>query len=714
MTLFARVLIGKNDEFVTGDGILQSLSFTLAEGANSSNCLFTLYDKTKQYTKKYFEYIYQIGGLEPLVRPESSATNPTGQAGTSAVNASANMKAFLDMISLAEGTNTYPNSGYNTRFGGSQFGSYSTHPGTLNGFSAAGRYQVLKATFEGFQRQGLIDDFTPESQDNIAIALIEERGHTGLVESGNVAGALNALDNVWTSFQVKPHSELIAFYNERVRYYTQGGQAQQQATDSTTQETVFGKNPISKSEAGQQITIEVGNNGEIFAAYSFLHQGLDFSLKGLSLTFKGQAATWVLTQRIKTTAYTNLTFSQICKRIADSYGLRLSYKSNIDPKYDYFPQRGVSDYEALLIEARRLGLRMQTKGNILSIYDRRSTQGDRPEFVIEYGDNLGLDFTASHQAQTDSVSGDARSLESQTLTGQRKIELDPELGQAIQTQLDSQTGMGAQPSQVVGGSDMVPTTPTVQSNSDSGASNNVATEHRFQGFTAKIGQLATTSELLLLTPDDGLRTKNIVDPLDRTWIIESISHNFDASSGWKTDIALTLKPRLPPVSESSALSGSSPALNPGGWINPNPGSTLTSRFRTARRPNHQGVDLAQGRDSPIYASQNGTVSDVQNGCPPFTARDRCGGGYGNRIYLEHADGYQTRYAHLSAVNVTVGQTVQQGAVIGTEGNSGASRGVHLHFEIRQGGQALNPEDFYRFLISWKRSPQVLSYLIFLL
>lgn len=697
MSLFARIKIGKSDEFVTGDGLLQSVSFTLAEGANNSNCTFVIADLSKKYTEKYFTYIYDNGGLEPLVRPDSASTSPTGQTGTSAINASANMKAFLDMISLAEGTNTYPNSGYNTIFTGAQFDGFGDHPRrVISGSSAAGRYQILAPTYDGFRNLGVASDFTPESQDKIAIALIEERGHTDLVESGNVAGALDALDNVWTSFQVKPHSELIAFFNERVAFYSQGGQAQQQATDSIQGVGVFGKTPISKSESGQQITIEVGINGEVVAAFSFIHQGLDFALFDYpTLTFKGQAATWVLTQRVKNTAYTNLTLSQIAKRILESYGMNLSYKTNIDPKYEYFPQRGQTDYDALLIECRRLGLRLQTKGNTLQIYDRRSRASDQGEYVIVYGENLGLNFTASHQAQTDGGSGDARSLDvaSRTPTGQRKIELDPELGQLVQTQLDSQVGMGSEPVQVVSGSDNVQSTPIVQSNTDSNASTNVQNENRIRGVKATINELPTTAELWLVTPDDVLSTKEICNPLDRVWVIEQIMHDYSINSGWRTSINLysPMKSRFPPPSETASTPGAVPASNPGGFINPNPGSTLTSAFRTSRRPRHNGVDLAQGRGTPIYASQNGTVSDVQNGCPPFTASDGCGGGYGNRVYLEHEGGYQTRYAHLSKVDVQVGQTVTQGQKIGEEGNSGASRGVHLHFEIRQSGQPVDPQ-----------------------
>ncbi len=109
-------------------------------------------------------------------------------------------------------------------------------------------------------------------------------------------------------------------------------------------------------------------------------------------------------------------------------------------------------------------------------------------------------------------------------------------------------------------------------------------------------------------------------------------------------------------------------------------SIFTSGFRTARRPSHQGVDLANSVGTPIYAADSGTV-----------IKSSSSGAYGNLIIIDHGNGYTTRYAHLSGYNVTVGQTVKRGQVIGYMGNTGRSSGPHLHFEIRSGGQPTNPE-----------------------
>ena len=103
---------------------------------------------------------------------------------------------------------------------------------------------------------------------------------------------------------------------------------------------------------------------------------------------------------------------------------------------------------------------------------------------------------------------------------------------------------------------------------------------------------------------------------------------------------------------------------------------------------HHGVDLRSSLNS-IVASADGKVSRIwfeQNG-------------FGNAVYIQHANGYETRYAHLakSATEfVRVGQEVKVGQRIGTMGTTGNSSGVHLHFEIRKDGQSIDPETLIDF------------------
>jgi murein DD-endopeptidase MepM/ murein hydrolase activator NlpD len=94
---------------------------------------------------------------------------------------------------------------------------------------------------------------------------------------------------------------------------------------------------------------------------------------------------------------------------------------------------------------------------------------------------------------------------------------------------------------------------------------------------------------------------------------------------------------------------------------------------------HPGLDIAVATGSIVRASGGATVNQV--GEDPE---------YGLFVLLDHPDGYQSMYGHLSRILVTAGSTIARREVIGLSGNSGRSSAPHLHFEIRQGGTALDP------------------------
>ena len=120
----------------------------------------------------------------------------------------------------------------------------------------------------------------------------------------------------------------------------------------------------------------------------------------------------------------------------------------------------------------------------------------------------------------------------------------------------------------------------------------------------------------------------------------------------------------------------------GKFRNPFAAGMITSRYGTRSRGFHTGLDLAGSTGSPVYASDGGTVS--------FAGWS---GGYGKVIKINHGNGYETYYAHLSSINVKSGQKVAKGEMIGRVGNTGNSTGPHLHFEIRLNGQTLNPAKY---------------------
>lgn len=134
-----------------------------------------------------------------------------------------------------------------------------------------------------------------------------------------------------------------------------------------------------------------------------------------------------------------------------------------------------------------------------------------------------------------------------------------------------------------------------------------------------------------------------------------------------------------------------------------PASSITSEFGPRQDPtntsvseNHGALDISTGRGSNetnIIAVADGTVSYVNDGVEEYD--ESGGGGYGNHVKIEHADGTITLYAHMYKGSITVetGDTVKQGQVIGKMGSSGKSTGTHLHFEVRVNSEKVDPMNY---------------------
>ena len=99
---------------------------------------------------------------------------------------------------------------------------------------------------------------------------------------------------------------------------------------------------------------------------------------------------------------------------------------------------------------------------------------------------------------------------------------------------------------------------------------------------------------------------------------------------------------------------------------------------------HTGLDMRGNTGEPVRVTANGkvTIAGVN-------------GGYGKMVEVEHSNGLATRYAHLSAIDVKVGQTVKLGQIIGKLGSTGRSTGPHLHYETRVDGDAVDPQKYLR-------------------
>ena len=160
----------------------------------------------------------------------------------------------------------------------------------------------------------------------------------------------------------------------------------------------------------------------------------------------------------------------------------------------------------------------------------------------------------------------------------------------------------------------------------------------------------------------------------------------------------TPKPEATPTPEPEATPTPKPEQVPGYEVTENdrngdflwpvPGYGTASQGYDATK--HTGIDISAEQGVAVIAAADGTVSHVQTWDGSTTTGDQS---YGNMVQITHADERTTLYAHLSKVLVSSGDSVSAGETIGYVGDTGNADGAHLHFEVRQSGQTVDPRPF---------------------
>lgn len=147
---------------------------------------------------------------------------------------------------------------------------------------------------------------------------------------------------------------------------------------------------------------------------------------------------------------------------------------------------------------------------------------------------------------------------------------------------------------------------------------------------------------------------------------------------------------VPPAPSGGNESNGNGAVNTSGWCSPLASYTLTSAFGMRDHPitgeykMHNGIDMAAPEGTKIYAAKGGQVSVAAYSSSA-----------GNYVQIDHGDGYHSVYMHMTSYTVSAGQYVAQGQLIGYVGNTGASKGNHLHFGISYNGSYVNPVEYIR-------------------
>ncbi|MBE9110313.1 peptidoglycan DD-metalloendopeptidase family protein [Nodosilinea sp. LEGE 07298] len=725
---FAKIEVGMGGEsqtFAWGDGKLRAVSVTLSEGKGISGCTFSIYDEDRKVTDAFMAYVKEIDGLEPVEEPGQATGNepetsaspaisgqapPAGTYGGSTLTAEQTGHAYtlasvgaslgatrwdlevLLMTALQESSLRNLRGGDRDSAGLIQqrpsqgWGSYAE---VTNPSYAAGAFFRGAGT-----NKGLFD--YPNRQQQFTKAQAAQKVQVSAFPSAyavwedEAIALLNAMSVNYQGAELTPEQETST--------------SQEAATQSTAK-----RNPDvpgrSETLAGQQITLYLGFDGKPLVAYSFIHTGLSYSLYDQStLEFTGTAAAWVMHQAPKNSAYTNLSLKQLAEKIAANYGLVVDMQVE-GPRYVYISQKALTDYQFLLQECERVGLIIKNVGNnTLEIKARSETleQGNDNIYTLAIGKNLN-NFSVSHQAQ--SAGGSARSSEpgEQNSTGVKKFKLNPDSGEIEEETAETKDAKGGDETESTTGSNFDGNHPLTTGVTELEDEQRKANEQRVKGIEATYSA-PSTPEILILTPDDPIRTEKLGGFLNRIWVHESVTHTLSTDSGFVTSgkIYTPLKNKYPTPEPAAAAAGANappggdaPNSNSGGFIRP-VSQRINSPFGQRWGRLHGGVDFACPIGTAIWASAAGTVESVTTSCPLNGFRGSgCGGGFGNNIVIAHAGGIKTYYCHLDGDNIYVapGATVRQGQQIAKSGNSGSSTGPHLHFEFRVGGTRVDPQRY---------------------
>ena len=214
---------------------------------------------------------------------------------------------------------------------------------------------------------------------------------------------------------------------------------------------------------------------------------------------------------------------------------------------------------------------------------------------------------------------------------------------------------------------------------------------KLRGFA---GMIAAISGLAVATPamaNSAAANADVTSPLRAAQAAKPSAQGGDDEfrslfNGWKSldngQLVLTPLTRVASAPSATTYRPSSVSIPSRMPVN---GAALTSGYGMRVHPvlggrrQHKGIDLAEPVGSPVYATADGMVSRADW----FSS-------YGLFISLEHGGNIQTRYGHLSRLNVAAGQSVHKGDLIGYVGTTGRSTGPHLHYEVRIAGVAVNP------------------------
>ena len=714
------ILEGFGETWKPGQHLLD-VEVTLGQNEKSSNCTIMLSDPLGLIASALISHSIAMGGIQQLVSTNTitatsvasaPASTPTSSSitavGDGSVGVVANgakftpqIKAFLDMVAVREvggyfdyamSSQWYYTAINNVRFTEAEAMRPNPPFARFPWTKAAGRYQIIPKTWDYIKERnpGQFTNFLPESQDRAAYFLMSYRGMVPYINAGDIQTAIRKGRNEWTSLPGAAEQQsgwtmekALKYYNERLAVYQGSAVAVkpvekvEPTTPTTNAATV---QPTQEPVKGSKITINWDNN-----SYEFYHQGTEWNDKGVT-TVQGQGLRWILNRRKRNKTVKNTTLKELAQTIASAHKVKLDWQATYDPTYEHIDQSGLTDYQLLVREANQAGLYVSEANGSITVKSRDKISDSN--FIISRGQNL-VKFKIEDKAldQTNEEVGSLLQDETKTtvepLTGQLKVQtLDID-------SVKSKDSTGKQATTIAG---------TPKPGQDAIMAQNRARMKRIKGLPSSF-TITLDKETLALEPLKAVRTTGFKEPLNRVWMIDKVTH--------KASLQLTTLDVYSPVevvdntpttvtepTKTAETTTTTTTVASTGFVYPLSG-TVTSGYKWRNGRMHNGVDISSvggtGPGGNIVAVADGIVTTLSDP-----------GGYGNYLKIQHDNGYNSLYGHLYAYKVASGQRVKKGQVIAIEGNTGGSRGTHLHFEIREpGGTRVNPTKHFPKLIEGK-------------
>jgi muramidase (phage lysozyme) len=685
-------------------GVLLDVEVTLGQNEKSSGCNLSLSDPGGFIAASLIRHSIASGGIQDL--PEGSnevragnSTPAPAPAPTSTDNASTGTSsrgagftperlAFLDVIAFKETGSGFGESKYYLRNGGTSFSKEEAAKGfpKSSGNKASGRYQFLGSTWIGAvvrSNPQKFKDFLPGTQDAGALYYMGIAGdRQGLknVDADNFEGAVKSLRGVWVSLPGGSQSNwdmatAKQYYQDRLKFYRGSSTALNPSTKEDPKPSIENLKPsVDTPEIvkGSTITIDWGG-----VSFEFIHQGTEHSDSQIT-TVTGQGLRWILSRRKRNKTLQDVSLKQLGEQVAKAHNVVLEYQASYNPSFVHIDQSGISDYQLLIREANFAGLYVSEEAGKITIKSRDKIKDSG--YIVATGSNL-ITYKFEDKALDSSNDKDSSLLQEEP-----KSSIEPLTGQINQTRKD----IDGVKDQSATGTSSAPVSGTPQPGQDALINQERSRMKRVKGLPSQF-VVKLDDQTLTLKPLDAIRSLGFPSPLNRIWLVDSVTHS--ASSQTTTlDVyspievvdrsPVNLSDSLPMTNtekkETQALSAS--------WVYPVSG-LVTSPYGQRNGRLHRGIDIS---GAPPGDNTGGDVVAVADGIVNVRASTcrlgdgSCGGGFGNWVTIDHGNGFITAYAHLHRVTVAHGVSVKRGQKIGVEGNTGASRGTHLHFEVWKG------------------------------